>query len=120
MVDYSGNQIPMAPHWVSNMTLEWQPAFAPGLRLEGEWSYLGRYQMDDANQHQYPGHHLFNLRAGYALGDGFELFGRVMNIADRRWATSSQVSEAHSSRPPCSANRSRNRSPIATRRAAAA
>jgi outer membrane receptor protein involved in Fe transport len=91
-VDYSGNQIPMAPHWVSNLTLEWKPGFIEGLRLEGEWSWLGRYRMDDANQHSYPGHHLFNLRASYALGGGFELFGRVMNIADRRWATSSQVS----------------------------
>jgi outer membrane receptor protein involved in Fe transport len=87
--NYSGNDIAAAPRIVTNVTLGWQPkseALA-GLSVEGEWTHLGEYQMDDANTHSYPGHDLFNLRGAYALTDDIELFGRVMNVFDARWAT---------------------------------
>ena len=78
-----------APRVVTNMTLGWEPKsdLLSGLKLEGEWTRLGAYKMDDANTNTYQGHHLFNLRGSYALTDDLELFGRVMNVLDARWAT---------------------------------
>jgi outer membrane receptor protein involved in Fe transport len=48
--------------------------------------------MDDANTQKYGGHDLANLRATYAVLEGLEIFGRVMNVFDSRWATAAQVS----------------------------
>ncbi|MFN3075492.1 MAG: TonB-dependent receptor [Alphaproteobacteria bacterium] len=91
--DYGGKEIKSAPRVVTNLTLGWEPkAFLAGARVEAEWTHLGKYQEDDANTASYGGHDLFNLRGGYAITDGFELFGRVMNLFDTRWATSAQLS----------------------------
>lgn len=90
--DYSGNDISSAPRVVTNATLAWKPQMEAlkGLKIEGEWTHLGPYKMDDANTNTYQGHHLFNLRGAYALTESVELFGRVMNLMDARWATIAQ------------------------------
>jgi iron complex outermembrane receptor protein len=87
-VGYNGMEIPSAPRVVSNAQLTWTPDFAEGLRVQGEWTHIGPYKMDDANSNTYRGHHLFNLHASYAITGNFEVFGRMMNVMDERWATS--------------------------------
>jgi iron complex outermembrane recepter protein len=92
-VDFSGNEIASAPKIVSNMTLGWQPEGSlKGLGMEAEWTHMGKYQEDAANTLSYKGHDLFNLRGSYAVTEGLEVFGRVMNLLDTRWATSAQIS----------------------------
>lgn len=91
---YSGNEIPTAPNVVSNAQITWTPNFVPGLRAEAEWTHIGPYKMDDANTNTYQGHHLFNVRAAYKVVEGFEVFGRVMNLADTRWATIAQYTNS--------------------------
>lgn len=90
--NYSGNDISLAPRTVSSLALGWSPKSGDlaGLTLEGEWTHLGPYKMDDANTNTYQGHHLFNLRGAYQLTDDIEVFGRVMNLLDTRWATVAQ------------------------------
>lgn len=90
--NYSGNDISLAPRSVSSLELTWTPKTGDlaGLTVEGEWTHLGPYKMDDANTNTYQGHHLFNLRASYAVTDDIEVFGRVMNLMDTRWATVAQ------------------------------
>lgn len=90
--NYSGNDISLAPRTVSSVELAWAPKTGDlaGLMLEGEWTHLGPYKMDDANTNTYQGHHLFNLRGSYEVVDGIEVFGRVMNLMDARWATIAQ------------------------------
>lgn len=95
-VTYTGNDLPSAPRVVSSMTLGWTPraeALA-GLSVEGEWTHLGPYKMDDANTNTYQGHHLFNLRSSYALTQDMEVFARVMNVLDARWATAATISNS--------------------------
>lgn len=91
---YSGMEIPSAPRVISNAQLTWTPNFAEGLRVSGEWTHLGAYKMDDANTNTYRGHHLFNLHASYTLTENFEVFGRMMNIMDERWATAATISSS--------------------------
>ncbi|MGE4064536.1 MAG: TonB-dependent receptor [Rhodospirillaceae bacterium] len=91
-VDLSGRKMSAAPRTSATSTLEYAPAWAEGLRAELEWVHLGRYWMDDANTQQYGGHELFNLRASYRISDSIEVFGRVSNLLDRRWSTSSSIS----------------------------
>jgi outer membrane receptor protein involved in Fe transport len=90
----SGNDLPQAPRVVHAATLAWAPTdeMLKGLKLEGEWVHVGPYKMDDANTNTYSGHHLFNLRGAYELTDGLELFGRVTNLMDAKWATTASIS----------------------------
>lgn len=94
--DYSGNDIQTAPRTVSNATLAWEPQdeALKGLAFEGEWVRIGPYKMDDTNLHTYQGHHLFNLRGAYAVNDRIEVFGRMMNVFDARWATVAQYTSS--------------------------
>lgn len=94
--NFSGQDIAAAPRVVTNMTLGWEPKseLLSGLKLEGEWTHLGPYQMDDANRYEYEGHDLFNLRGSYALTENLELFGRVMNVFDAQWATIAAISNS--------------------------
>jgi outer membrane receptor protein involved in Fe transport len=64
---------------------------APRGRTGGsvELMRLGSYWMDAANTNQYAGHTLVNLRWRGHLGQHVELFGRVLNLLDRRYAESS-------------------------------
>ncbi|MGE5547005.1 MAG: TonB-dependent receptor [Solirubrobacterales bacterium] len=91
-VDYSGKEIPNAPNLVGTLTLGWRPAAVENLAIEAEWSHLGSYEMNDANTSQYGGHDLFNLRSAWGFTDNLEVFGRVMNLFDKRWATAAQIS----------------------------
>lgn len=87
VTDYSGNEIESAPRLMVNTTLNYRPAILGGGNVELEWAKLGSYWMDQANTTKYEGHNLFNLRANYQLNSHINVFGRVMNLADKRYAT---------------------------------
>jgi outer membrane receptor protein involved in Fe transport len=86
-VVYDGNEIPSAPRWLNSAVLGYSPAALPGASAELEWVHMGTYFMDNENTTKYDGHHLFNLRGAYQLNDTVKLFGRAMNLADKRHAT---------------------------------
>lgn len=98
-VDYSGNEMESAPRLVANTRLSYRPAALNGGRVELEWERLGEYWMDQANTNQYDGHSLFNLRANYKLSDQLEIYGRVMNLTDQRYATAASYKPAAWGRP---------------------
>lgn len=92
-VDYGGKDLRNAPKVVAGLTLGWEPKeMLAGLKVEAEWTHMGEYQEDDANTASYGGHDLLNLRGAYAVTGGIEVFGRVMNVLDTRWASSAQIS----------------------------
>lgn len=82
---FSGYDIDTAPRWVADMRLGYAFAEDRG-RAEIEWVHMGAYWMDSANTARYPGHDLFNLRTSYQIDDNLSVFGRVMNIFDKRYA----------------------------------
>jgi outer membrane receptor protein involved in Fe transport len=88
-VDYSGNEMSSAPREIANTRLNYRAKLLQGANLELEWVHLGSYWMDDANTHKYPGHDVFNIRGNLALNKTFQLFARIMNITNKRYATSS-------------------------------
>ncbi len=85
--NYSGNEIPSAPSHLINARLGYAPALLHGGKVELEWERLGPYWMDNANTMKYEGHDLFNLRANYPVSKQLEVYGRVMNLRDERYAT---------------------------------
>ncbi|MDH5593136.1 MAG: TonB-dependent receptor, partial [Gammaproteobacteria bacterium] len=93
-VDYSGNEMKSAPRLVANTRLNYRPAAFKGGKIELEWESLGSYWMNDANDYKYSGHDLFHLRGNYPLTKQVELYGRVMNITDERYATSAEYTSS--------------------------
>jgi outer membrane receptor protein involved in Fe transport len=86
LVDYGGKRIEDAPSALGNLFVTWTPGFLRGGRLSGEWSHVGSYWMDPDNTRRYDGHDLLNVQASYRLRSELELFGRVMNLTDERYA----------------------------------
>ena len=84
-VEIRGNDIDSAPRYFGNARVSWQPL--DQTRFELEWQLMGDYFLDPQNQYSYPGHSLFNLRASHRVSDRFSVYGRLLNITDRGYAT---------------------------------
>lgn len=91
-VNLSGNEIESAPNLIANTRLGHKSSFLNGGKMELEWVKLGDYWMDAANTYKYAGHDVFNLRVNYFISKDLELYGRLMNVADVRYATSAKYS----------------------------
>lgn len=84
--DFSGREIPQAPRTIVNTRLDYKPALLNGGLMEIEWVKLGKYWMDDANTETYRGHDLFNARTVYRISKQWEMYVKVINIADKLYA----------------------------------
>lgn len=93
-VDYSGNEMENAPRLIANTRLGYRFAVLNNGKLELEWVKLGDYWMDQVNTYKYDGHDIFNLRFNYPVIPSLELYARLMNLADTRYATSAKYSPA--------------------------
>ncbi len=92
-VDYSGNEMTSAPRQIGDIRLNWRPSQLNGGRVELNWSHLGSYWLDAENTHRYDGHDVYHLRANYMVSKQLELFGRVNNLTDERYATGASYSQ---------------------------
>jgi iron complex outermembrane receptor protein len=92
-VDYSGTEMESAPRWMANTRLTWLATRATRAQLE--WIHIGSYWLDAQDQAtygKYEGHDLLNLRLTHRLNESVEVFGRVMNLTDERYADSASIS----------------------------
>jgi outer membrane receptor protein involved in Fe transport len=85
-VSYAGRSIEAAPRTLGNALLTWTPSLLRGGRLAAEWSHTGPYFMDAENTRKYGGFDLWTLHGNVYLGQAAELFARVTNLTDRRYA----------------------------------
>lgn len=88
-VDYSDNEMELAPRYLANWRLSYRPGFLSSGVLAVEYVRLGSYWMDPENTHKYPGHSLFNVYGTVPVVGHLELTGRITNIGDRRFAETS-------------------------------
>jgi len=85
-VDYAGHAMESAPRDLGNVLVSWSPRALRDGRLALEWSHTGRYAWDAANTGTDGGTELLALHANMYLTPGAELFARVSNVLDRRYA----------------------------------
>ena len=88
-VDYTGNEMELAPRLLGNGRLSYRPPFLDRGVLAVEWVKLGSYWMDPENTRKYDGHDLFNVFATVPVMEHLDLSGRVTNLANRRFAETS-------------------------------
>ena len=84
--NFSGKEISLAPRVIANARLTYSPTFLHGGNMGAEAVTLGSYWMDDANTTRYSGHNLLNLSASYHFAGELELFAKVRNATDKRFA----------------------------------
>ncbi|GLQ30355.1 TonB-dependent receptor [Litoribrevibacter albus] len=85
--NFEGFDVAKAPRTLANAHVNYLPIFLPQASFELEWEHLGNYYTDETNTEKYSGHNLFNLRGEYELTENAVLFGRVMNLFDKRYST---------------------------------
>jgi iron complex outermembrane recepter protein len=79
-----GDDMDTAPRLLSNFRLGWLPT--RDIRAEIEWAHMDSYYVDGANDNEYEGHDLINLRATWSLSEIFSIYGRVLNVLDTEYA----------------------------------
>jgi outer membrane receptor protein involved in Fe transport len=91
--DFSGKEMESAPRVLANTRLTWAPRDGSSVQLE--WTRVGSYWLEAGNSPafgKYPGHDVFNLRASHRVARQVSLFGRIMNLSDKRHADSASIS----------------------------
>jgi iron complex outermembrane recepter protein len=85
-VSYSGNLIEQAPRDLGNVMVTFSPRALRDGRVALEWSHTGRYAADPANVFFYPGYDILSLHFNTFVAHRAELFTRVTNLTNRRYA----------------------------------
>lgn len=80
-----GNAVDTAPEQLANIRLAWQAT--ENSKLELEWLHMGEYYLDPANEHEYSGHDLLQLRGLIELSNNILVFARIENITDEKYAS---------------------------------
>ena len=83
-INWNGLDIDTAPRNFGSIQLNWAPADKVKAGLE--WIYMGEYYMEPTNTFKYDGHNYFNLRIEAEAMEGVDIFLRLMNITNVRYA----------------------------------
>ncbi|WP_457593493.1 TonB-dependent receptor [Hydrogenimonas sp.] len=85
---YGSNELSQAPNHLGNLRLIYAPVSVKGLRLMGEYQYVGPYWTDDAHDGgRYEGYSIGNLKADYRHDAHWRFFAKVTNITDEKYAS---------------------------------
>ncbi len=85
---YGSNEMQQAPNHLGNLRLIYSPASAKGLKIMGEYVYVGPWWLDDAHYGgRYEGYSTGNLKTEYRYNKEWKFFAKVTNISDERYAT---------------------------------
>ena len=80
----NGNMMDSAPRWLTNARWRYQPN--ERWYSEFELNQVGEHYINAANTAKYDGHVVLNWRGGYRLTEHINLFARVINLLDERYA----------------------------------
>ncbi len=91
---YSGNEMRMAPDYITNVRLRYLPNYLEGFSSQLELQSIGEYWMDDDNStdldtglaRTYDGYSIVNLKARYQLSKQVSFHARILNLTDKVYA----------------------------------
>jgi iron complex outermembrane receptor protein len=79
----SGDDVDTAPRTLGSVRFGYN---VPRWQTELEWVHNGGYYLDAANDHEYGGHNLLNLRGIWRVSDSLSLALRLNNLTDEWYA----------------------------------
>jgi len=90
----AGNEMKMAPDYIANFRVRYQPIYFSGFSSMLEVQSIGEYWMDDANSidpdtgepRKYEGYTIVNLKARYKISPQLALHARILNLSDKYYA----------------------------------
>lgn len=88
---YGNNEVAQAPNHLANVRLIYTPRSLKGLRIMAELQKVGSYWMNSANDRKYGGYVIGNLKSDYAINKKLNVFAKITNITDERYAVSSSA-----------------------------
>ena len=84
--EFANNILSNAPEHQANMRLFYLPSYLNGFRVMGELEYISEYWMDNENEHSYDGYTVGNIKADYTITPTLELFAKINNVSDEKYA----------------------------------
>jgi len=98
---YGDDEISAAPNNTANVRLIYTPTYLNGLRIMGEYIYVGSYWMDDNHKvDKYEGYDIGNLKLDYTYNKKMRIFAKITNITDERYAVSARYAYGRSDYTP--------------------
>jgi len=85
-VNYNRFEMASAPRFFGNAEVTYKPHAIKGLRLGLECQRVGKYFMDNLNQHTYDGYTVANIRAGYSVSH-YEVWINALNVFNKYYST---------------------------------
>ena len=85
-VRYDGRRMEGAPRDLGSILLTWSPELLGDGRVAAELTRTGSYFMDPENTTRYGGHEVVNIHANGRVHRDVELFARITNLFDTRFA----------------------------------
>ncbi|MDQ7061048.1 MAG: TonB-dependent receptor [Sulfurimonas sp.] len=96
---YGNNEMSQAPNHLANARLIYTPSALKGLRIMAEVQKVGSYWMDDSHNNKYGGYTIGNIKSDYAFSKNFNIFAKLTNITDERYAVSASAGWGNSYTP---------------------
>ncbi|WP_338394912.1 TonB-dependent receptor [Fulvitalea axinellae] len=84
--DFDDNDMPGAPSWVNNLSVTQKMPFYSNWTWLIEWQHVGPYYSDNANNSEYKGYDVFNLRSNCRFGR-ISVWAQLLNLTDKLYAT---------------------------------
>ena len=105
---YSGNEMRMAPDYITNVRLRYLPSYLAGFSSQLELQSIGEYWMDDANSTDpesgldriYDGYSIVNVKARYQLNQQISFNARIINLTDKVYAQEAEYRYGRNSWSP--------------------
>ena len=79
-----GDQVDTAPHTLGYMQMAVTPSARTNLAIK--WQHVGGYFTDPGNTTKYTGHDIFTLRGDYEISGAVNVYGRVDNLFNAKYA----------------------------------
>ena len=86
--EYGSNEMGQAPNHLGNLRLIYSPLAVKGLKIMGEYRYVGPWWLDDAHDGgRYEGYSIGNLKAEYRYDESWNFFAKATNITNEKYAS---------------------------------
>jgi len=97
---FGNSEMANAPKNSANVRIFYTPKFINNLTAMAELIHVDKFWMDDAHAKEYKGYTIANLKLDYQVKDQLSVYGKIANIADKKYATAARFAYGRSDFTP--------------------